>query len=264
MEYQKYKPSKSLENYIDFYWTLSSDNLADIYTARTYPDGCTNILFNFADPIHLDIADKGFVQNALPTSIYGNVTRFFHFKVSGRIDLFSVNFKPGGIFPVLQLPVSEFNNRAIDAKFASIDSDTTLFERLAASSDTESRIGLFEQFLIKKLLRFDQTDPVVDYSLNRITTVHGNTAIDTIVRETGISERQLERKFKLRVGISPKLLCQILRFKHVQNVLKYGSPQSLLNIAYDNGYFDHAHLTNNFRRFAGVTPSYFSQYLPYF
>ena len=36
--------------------------------------------------------------------------------------------------------------------------------------------------------------------------------------------------------------------------------ESLLRMAYDLGYYDHAHLTNEFKKYAGILPSELSHF----
>jgi transcriptional regulator GlxA family with amidase domain len=78
--------------------------------------------------------------------------------------------------------------------------------------------------------------------------------VDTLASEAGISTRQLRRRFLMEVGVGPKLLCRLLRFQQVfravdQNVAEWAG------IAFECGYYDQAHLINDFRQFAQQTPA---------
>ena len=58
----------------------------------------------------------------------------------------------------------------------------------------------------------------------------------------------------MEVGVGPKLLCRLLRFQQVfravdQNVAEWAG------IAFECGYYDQAHLINDFRQFAQQTPA---------
>ena len=93
--------------------------------------------------------------------------------------------------------------------------------------------------------------PVVDC----ILAEKGQTTLAQLSEVAGLSARQLERLFLKYVGISPKLLARIARFRHVKTILDNTPDDSLMGIAFDNGYTDHAHLTKEFTAFAGLTPS---------
>ena len=68
-----------------------------------------------------------------------------------------------------------------------------------------------------------------------------------------LSERQLERLFQIRFGLSPKRYATILRMRQAIELVKQGA--SLASAAADAGYADQAHLNRDTRRLAGATPT---------
>src|SRR6185436_21146188 len=76
----------------------------------------------------------------------------------------------------------------------------------------------------------------------------------SVARWLGISTRQLERRFKDRVGISPKLFSRMQRFQRVFRAIGGGRPD-WARVAVECGYHDQAHLIRDFRDFAGETPA---------
>jgi transcriptional regulator GlxA family with amidase domain len=70
----------------------------------------------------------------------------------------------------------------------------------------------------------------------------------------GLSPRQLERRFRNEVGLSPKLFSRMQRFQRVFQ--KMEEPDiSWVDAAVSCGYYDQAHLIRDFREFSGRTPS---------
>jgi transcriptional regulator GlxA family with amidase domain len=70
----------------------------------------------------------------------------------------------------------------------------------------------------------------------------------------GVSGRQLGRRFRVAVGVGPKLLARVLRFRHAWE-LGHAGPVRWPALALACGYCDQAHLIRDFRRFAGTTPA---------
>ncbi|TWV97499.1 helix-turn-helix domain-containing protein [Chitinophaga pinensis] len=65
-----------------------------------------------------------------------------------------------------------------------------------------------------------------------------------------ITTRQLERNFQRHIGVSPKEFTNIVRFRCALSQIKHNKQEgSLLSIALDCGYYDHAHLTNEIKRY---------------
>jgi AraC-like DNA-binding protein len=83
----------------------------------------------------------------------------------------------------------------------------------------------------------------------------GRTSVDELARAVGLSARQLERRFRARVGLGPKLLARITRFQHAFRLAR--RTPNLAEVAARAGYFDQAHLVRDFRQFAGAAPSRF-------
>jgi transcriptional regulator GlxA family with amidase domain len=72
-----------------------------------------------------------------------------------------------------------------------------------------------------------------------------------------ISQRQLERQFKEHIGLSPKMMLRIERFRcALQMVQKSTGRGTLTDVAHTCGYADQAHFIRECRELAGDTPSY--------
>lgn len=67
------------------------------------------------------------------------------------------------------------------------------------------------------------------------------------------SPRALQYRFLRATGLTQNKVHQIERAKRAAALLESGMP--ILDIAYEVGYFDQSHLTNNLKRFLGQTPA---------
>ncbi|MGY0036614.1 helix-turn-helix domain-containing protein [Pedobacter sp. NJ-S-72] len=85
----------------------------------------------------------------------------------------------------------------------------------------------------------------------------GQLSIGAIAERYAITPRQLERKFRQQTGLSPKTFINILRNRAALVAIKNRGADSLLKIAIDHGYYDHAHLSREIKRFTGTAPSLF-------
>ena len=62
-------------------------------------------------------------------------------------------------------------------------------------------------------------------------------------------------QFRDQVGLPPKLVSRILRFRRALAEFETDDGRRFAEIAQQCGYYDQAHLNREFRDFAGVTPS---------
>ena len=74
---------------------------------------------------------------------------------------------------------------------------------------------------------------------------------------TGVSSRWLERHFQTAVGVSPKRLARLVRFRRVLAALDANPADGGVAVALDHGYYDQAHFIAEFRAFAGDAPRRF-------
>jgi transcriptional regulator GlxA family with amidase domain len=80
----------------------------------------------------------------------------------------------------------------------------------------------------------------------------GALPVRALAADVGLGERRLERAFHARVGVPPKLLARIVRFRAACRGLARGSAQA--EVAHACGYADQSHLLRDFHDFAGTTP----------
>lgn len=87
----------------------------------------------------------------------------------------------------------------------------------------------------------------------------GAGPIDGLGRHLSLSSRQLRSLFVAELGVSPKRLAALMRFDRARQQLASatdtGIPLWLTDVALECGYYVHAHLDAEFRRFVGLSPS---------
>jgi AraC-like DNA-binding protein len=84
----------------------------------------------------------------------------------------------------------------------------------------------------------------------------GPVSISDLAKLTGLSSRQLERKFHAILGISPQEFLIKTRVLAACHALRQ-SEASLADIATDCGFYDQSSFTEHFRRYVGQTPREF-------
>ena len=81
--------------------------------------------------------------------------------------------------------------------------------------------------------------------------------LEELCAGTGLSPRTLQRRFADAVGISPRMLASVIRFRRVFAALQEPGVTSWTDAAQAAGYFDHPQMARDFRRFLGCSPSEF-------
>ena len=175
-----------------------------------------------------------------------------------------VDLEPVGAALLLGVPMGELA-RQIVALEELVPAE--LIERLRDAADWETRFAVLDGFLLGRLRDAAAPPrPDVAFAWSRLHQSHGAIGIAALCAELGCSRRHLAGRFAHDVGLSPKAVARVLRFRRVIELLHAGGtigPARLGDVAAAAGYYDQPHLNREFRELAGVTPgAYLAARLP--
>lgn len=100
----------------------------------------------------------------------------------------------------------------------------------------------------------EKVDSRLSKALDVLHLSGGRIRVDELSEQVGCTTRQLNRIFKINVGLTTKIYSQIVQFHRTLKLLQ-AEQLSISDAAFEGGYSDHAHLTRAFKRFGGFTPS---------
>jgi methylphosphotriester-DNA--protein-cysteine methyltransferase len=85
----------------------------------------------------------------------------------------------------------------------------------------------------------------------------GRVCIDGMARSHGLSRREFGSRFVKAAGLPPKLFARITRFQALVHDLLSTDVSQWASTSSDAGFYDQAHMINEFRTFAGLPPTVF-------
>jgi AraC-like DNA-binding protein len=138
-----------------------------------------------------------------------------------------------------------------------------LTDRLARASAPAVRAQVLDAVLAEWAV--DEDYPaVVDAVWRRLTSSAGCVTVTRLASEIGLGRRHLGQLVRAELGLTPKTVARIMRFEQARRCLRSGPAASLAQTAVKCGYFDQAHLTNDWKQLGGCTPGeWLSQELPF-
>lgn len=171
-----------------------------------------------------------------------------------------VGFHPGGMHRLLRLPMEEMLDRPVDASLILGKEMETITELLHMAHDHETMLNIIQQYLLQKAKGLKTMLPVEQVLINMLRT--GKLLnIDQLAKESCVSIRQLERQFRERTGLSPKLYSRLVRFSKAWIMREKNAGLSWMHIAHACDYADQMHMIRDFKYFAGVTPGVLQRHL---
>jgi AraC-like DNA-binding protein len=242
MKYNKVKPYKELEPYIHFYWELKGNELERQWE-RVFPDGCAGILMNLGDTC---LTDNGSVLMEFgKTYVVGAMTSFKDSLIDTDTHLIGACLKPATFANFYKyVSQNELTNNTVEfEKFNSFNIDRIF----------DNPFTYFDHFFSE---RMKSKNKPLQSVINDIHSTNGQISISELSKRNFTTVRQLERNFKKLIGLSPKEYSNIIRFQNALSLIKNSSQRrSLLDIAFECGYYDHSHLSNEIKQKTGLSPS---------
>lgn len=180
--------------------------------------------------------------------LLGQHTHPLFMDMKENYKVMAIHLKPYSLKQLLNMDASTLTN-----KFMSIHS----FEFLESLYQLVLTYIHDEKQLIDKIINFfnEAKHYPISYEVSSFLNYlkrNELTHISTMAKEIGLTERNLERKFKTEVGLSPKKYLQILRVFTVFEHLK--DDPDWQQIVVDHHYTDQAHLINEFKKYAAIAP----------
>lgn len=244
MKYKKIQPYRDLETLIHFYWELKG-NEAGRQLERVFADGCAGILINMGNNC---LTDNGtFSMEFGKTYVVGAMNSFKDSFIDNDTHLVGVCLKPAA-----------FSNFYSYASQTELNNNTVEFEKFSSFDVDKVRADPFTYFDHFYSERIKSKNIPLQPVINDIHLAKGQISIYELSKRNFTTVRSLERNFKKYVGLTPKEYTNIIRFQNALKVIKRSKrSRSLLDIAFECGYYDHSHLANEIRRNTGFSPSLF-------
>ena len=219
---------------IECYWMLEGTASG---VQRVVPDGRAELILNLAQPF--EALENGTWQPQPRCFLAGQLTGPLMLRGAGQASIIGVRFRPGGVGQLLGMPVQELTGQTISAD----DLGLRGLGGIATLPQVEDAILRQER---------GSADRMVDEAA-RLLSLLPDVAAAAV--SLGVSTRQLERRFKTRVGMSPKHFARIARFQRVFRTVDQGGA-GWVDAAAECGYYDQAHLIRDFRALAGEAPAH--------
>jgi AraC-like DNA-binding protein len=226
------------------------------HTRRIVPCGLFELIF-YLNTKPVSTGNSRFVTDNV--FISGQQSAFFDIEVPGNLSLFAIYFYPHGLSFFLDLPLNELHNQSIPLRYVLKENMNRLEDELSEVESFEKRISIAERFLTAQI---HQNETRYQYKRIRHTVYLINRSkgiidIEDLAAASCYGRKQYERNFSDIIGTTPKQFLKIVRFQDVIYRKTKHPDLSLTQLAYECGYYDQAHMINNFKALSGYTPKQF-------
>jgi methylphosphotriester-DNA--protein-cysteine methyltransferase len=219
---------------VDAFWSFESTGAPH----RVIPDGCMDALFDLSTG---------------QASVVGAMSRATLVRAPRGAHVFGVRFRPGRASLFVDAVAGELRDASVPLEALVGRAAARLTEQVLAARTDEERARVSAAFVHQASSRVRGNDARVDRATRAFEQTHGRVPVSDVAEIVGLSERQLERVFRERVGVRPKFFARVQRMQHAVRLLSQ-SALSGAALAAAAGYADEPHLLRDFRALCGTTP----------
>jgi AraC-like DNA-binding protein len=175
-----------------------------------------------------------------------------------------IELNPIGTQALLGVPAAELSGYVVGLGDLGSPRLARLPGRLAEARDWNSRFAILDEMLVAVMGDAASPAPEVGWAWQRMIEAGGRVRVTSLADEVGWSRRHFGERFHAEVGLSPKQAARVLRFERAGMVLRSRGRVDLAELAVGCGYYDQAHLTNEWRALAGCSPgTWIAEELPF-
>jgi len=244
--YVEVPPSRALAPWIECFWSIRAGP-GPAAVNRVLPDGCADLIVG---------VDGG--QGAM---VVGTMRAALLVPLVGPARLVGVRFHPGAALRIFDTPLAQLTDRRVPLELLWGRAAEALADALERA-DTAAGASRAERVLAERLgpgiSRPAGDEALAERAVALLRRARGSVGVREVAAALGVGERRLQRAFDRSVGLSPKVLGRVLRFRQAIRRLdqaRNGRLFSWASLAAAAGYADQAHLIREFKALAGVTPA---------
>lgn len=220
------------------------------------PEQC--LAFYPFDTEVVEYPNSGLQVKHIPVVLYGQFSQVTNRMIGRNFLVVQVVFQPGALYRLTGIPAHELCNRYLDAEIYFSSQIRFVNEQLAAANGYEQMLEAVTVF-IRSLIRTHKKERLLIDDVF-LLLLQGNKAdLKKLSSQACLSSKQLERKFKERTGVNPKLYERIIRFDKAFRLRNAQPGFDWLRIAVECNYHDYQHLAKEYKDFTGLTPTAFHE-----
>jgi AraC-like DNA-binding protein len=258
MAYCEYPIAADLKPIVKVIWSMEND-LGDVspFSMRILPDACVELVIHYFNPFSTTFSN-GECKVQPESFVVAQMKSFIELSPNGAYGFMSIRFSAQGAYHFFGSPMKAIVNGVVELGDVWGSFANELTYRVRSATTGTERSDIIQRFLLLKLSQNGNFDKAVDYSINELFKSNGKLSIEQLAVNTGLSNRQLVRRFDQKIGISPKEFATIIRFMYATQLLK-AKTASIYDVSYLSGYYDHAHFFHDFKKFSGLNPRQFQE-----
>jgi AraC-like DNA-binding protein len=249
MEYAQLAPPPPLDEIVECVWFLRGPT-DDAPPQTIVADGRMEIVLHLGEPFALVGAD-GVGRPQAEALVAGQLTGPIQLAARGTADVVGIRFHPATARAVLRFPANEITG-AVDPLAARMPRLAgALLDAAHRAPDPAGRVAALGAALARFVVQ--EPAPLIAEAVRSLAGTEP-PPVRQLAARLGITPRTLQRRVIDEVGVPPKMVQRMARFRRAFRMLDRTPVGRWAAVAAATGYYDQAHMIRDFRDFAGASP----------
>ena len=208
IRYDEWLPgSLGLAGIVTAYWRVIGDG-ASVPSSAVLPDGHVELVFNLGDPVGL--TGPAFDGLQPDRAVVGTLSKALRLDYRGLVNTVGIRFHPARGAGFLGKTATELAERLLPLSQVCPRLDDAFAQLLMdhPSVETDACRDALDRVLLDQLRFALPPDSAVIAAIDRLTSADVMPLVKELADESQISARQLQRRFRTAVGMTPKRFVQ--------------------------------------------------------
>lgn len=266
LRFRHIEPHFRLKKYIEKMWVFESSGKMPADDMKlVVPNGNIKLTLSYNNGVVADLNNRSYSSKQHDITLTGliDVPVVLDVEEDTTTETIGIEFSPLGAYRFFNFNLQEIQNQILSLSDLIGTIGKHLIGQINDAEPAHQKISLLQQFLIDQLT-INPQDQIFDYCIDKITDSKGRITIKELEKKTGYTSRWLNMKFNDKLGVSPKNLCSIIRFKQYYEAFITGRERSFFRNDFYDYYYDQSHFIKDFKRFTGLAPTRFEKQTNHF
>jgi AraC-like DNA-binding protein len=168
-------------------------------------------------------------------------------------EIVGVRLETDAAEQLLGVPASELRGRVLDLDLLWGTQVESMRDELAGVADPLQRLDALEILIARRAkTSASRSNGLISAAIAALSANEHQPVAD-VARALGVSHRRLIATCEQTTGMKPRELQRVARLRRVLRIVHTASRPTWTHIAHACGYYDQAHLSNDFRVLSGIT-----------
>jgi len=254
VKYKEFDIPLLFKPFISCIWVDRTSYTGDHRQKLWFPNGAVELIFNLGTAYkRSSFCKPAFNLSVSKPVLIGQMKKLVFLELTENNYVIGIRFTPTGFSAFSSVPLYEITGQQISIETVLSNKVKFIEEQVEEANSIDKKISLVLDFLYQNL-DLKKSNSLVTAAVGHIVKRNGEIKIKELIQILNTSDKTLETKFKIYLGLNPKEFIKICRLNHF--LLKYHKNKrlSFTTLGNDSNFYDQSHLIKEIKSISSFAP----------